>query len=82
MQHHEEIADYFNRRGVSTIFLFRRNLLRRVVSVLANSYDRYAKMLNGTHKSHVHSLEEVSLSCPSIPLAIVVYIFFLCYSGL
>ncbi|XP_038881289.1 uncharacterized protein LOC120072842 [Benincasa hispida] len=58
MQHHEEIADYFNRRGVSTIFLFRRNLLRRVVSVLANSYDRYAKLLNGTHKSHVHSLEE------------------------
>lgn len=33
-----------------------------MVSVLANSYDRYAKLLNGTHKSHVHSEEEVSLS--------------------
>lgn len=30
-----------------------------MVSVLANSYDRYAKLLNGTHKSHVHSPEEV-----------------------
>lgn len=26
--------------------------------MLANSYDRYAKLLNGTHKSHVHSPEE------------------------
>ncbi|KAJ6915603.1 hypothetical protein NC652_018294 [Populus alba x Populus x berolinensis] len=58
MQHHKEIADYFNRRGISAIFLFRRNLLRRMVSVLANSYDRHAKLLNGTHKSHVHSTEE------------------------
>jgi len=31
--------------------------------MLANSYDRYAKLLSGTHKSHVHSTEEVSLSC-------------------
>ncbi|KAJ6774422.1 PROTEIN putative EXPRESSED-RELATED [Salix purpurea] len=58
MQHHKEISDYFNRRGVFAIFLFRRNLLRRMVSVLANSYDRHAKLLNGTHKSHVHSTEE------------------------
>ncbi|KAJ7944412.1 Sulfotransferase [Quillaja saponaria] len=58
MEHHEEIVDYFNRRGVSAIFLLRRNLLRRIVSVLANSYDRYAKLLNGTHKSHVHTQEE------------------------
>jgi hypothetical protein len=29
-----------------------------MVSVLANSYDRYAKLLNGTHKSHVHSPAE------------------------
>ncbi|GLU20001.1 hypothetical protein SLE2022_362190 [Rubroshorea leprosula] len=58
MDHHREIVDYFNRRGVSALFLFRRNLLRRMVSVLANSYDRYAKLLNGTHKSHVHSQEE------------------------
>jgi len=59
MEHPKEIVDYFNCRGVSVIFLFRRNLLRRMVSTLANSYDRYAKLLNGTHKSHVHSTEEV-----------------------
>uniref|UniRef100_A0A7N0TAL8 Sulfotransferase n=1 Tax=Kalanchoe fedtschenkoi TaxID=63787 RepID=A0A7N0TAL8_KALFE len=58
MDYHEDISEYFNRRGVSVIFLFRRNLLRRLVSVLANSYDRYAKLLNGTHKSHVHTEEE------------------------
>jgi hypothetical protein len=60
MEHPKEIVEYFNCRGVSVIFLFRRNLLRRMVSTLANSYDRYAKLLNGTHKSHVHSAEEVS----------------------
>ncbi|PON39817.1 Sulfotransferase domain containing protein [Parasponia andersonii] len=58
MENHKEIVEYFNRRGVSAIFLFRRNLLRRMVSDLANSYDRYAKLLNGTHKAHVHSTEE------------------------
>ncbi|XWS45291.1 hypothetical protein CRYUN_Cryun15aG0124100 [Craigia yunnanensis] len=60
IEHQREIVKYFNHRGVSAIFLFRRNLLRRMVSVLANSYDRYAKLLNGTHKSHVHSQEEAS----------------------
>ncbi|XWS33632.1 hypothetical protein CRYUN_Cryun22dG0099500 [Craigia yunnanensis] len=60
IEHHREIVEYFNHRGVSAIFLFRRNLLRRMVSVLANSYDRYAKLLNGTHKSHVHSQEEAA----------------------
>ena len=59
MENHKDIVEYFNRRGVSAIFLFRRNPLRRMVSVLANSYDRYAKLLNGTHKSHVHSPAEV-----------------------
>ncbi|OMO56709.1 hypothetical protein CCACVL1_26342 [Corchorus capsularis] len=59
LKHHREIVEYFNHRGVSAIFLFRRNLLRRMVSVLANSHDRnYAKLLNGTHKSHVHSQGE------------------------
>ncbi|XP_057730276.1 uncharacterized protein LOC130945582 isoform X1 [Arachis stenosperma] len=58
MEHPKEIADYFNHRSVSVIFLLRRNLLRRLVSTLANSYDRYAKLLNGTHKSHVHSTKE------------------------
>ncbi|OWM66241.1 hypothetical protein CDL15_Pgr013458 [Punica granatum] len=61
IQHHKEIVEYFNRRGVSAIFLLRRNPLRRMVSVLANSYDRYAKLLNGTHKSHVHGEEEASM---------------------
>ncbi|KAK6798440.1 hypothetical protein RDI58_006143 [Solanum bulbocastanum] len=58
IEHHKEIVEYFNRKGVSVIFLFRKNLLRRMVSVLSNSHDRYAKLLNGTHKSHVHSHEE------------------------
>ncbi|KAL3614192.1 hypothetical protein CASFOL_042266 [Castilleja foliolosa] len=61
MQHHEEIADYFRSKGVSAIFLFRRNLLRRMISVLANSYDQNAKPLNGTHKSHVHSPHEAEI---------------------
>ncbi|XP_073123972.1 uncharacterized protein [Henckelia pumila] len=60
-QHHEEIVNYFNAKGVSAIFLFRRNLLRRMISVLANSYDQNAKPLNGTHKSHVHSHEEAEI---------------------
>ncbi|KAB1207116.1 hypothetical protein CJ030_MR7G011437 [Morella rubra] len=61
MQHHAEIAEYFRTRGVSVIFLFRRNLLRRMISVLANLYDRNAKLLNGTHKSHVHSPHEAEI---------------------
>ncbi|XP_038996907.1 uncharacterized protein LOC120121660 [Hibiscus syriacus] len=61
MAYHEEIVEYFKQRGVSAIFLFRRNLLRRMVSVLANSYDRHAKLLNGTHKSHVHSHQEAAV---------------------
>ncbi|ERN05406.1 hypothetical protein AMTR_s00007p00223380 [Amborella trichopoda] len=61
MEYHKEIVEYFNRRGVSAIFLFRRNLLRRLVSVLANAYDRDAKQLNGTHKSHVHSKQEAEV---------------------
>ena len=66
MQHHEEIVSYFKSRGVAAIFLFRRNLLRRMISVLANSYDRDVKLLNGTHKSHVHSPLEVSSLSSSI----------------
>ncbi|XP_068643101.1 uncharacterized protein [Aristolochia californica] len=61
MAYHKEIVEYFNRRGVSAIFLFRRNHLRRLVSVLANSFDRSAKLLNGTHKSHVHSPSEAEV---------------------
>lgn len=61
MQHHEEIVEYFKSRGVSAVFLFRKNLLRRMISVLSNSYDRNAKPLNGTHKSHVHSPHEAEI---------------------
>ncbi|CAI9763658.1 unnamed protein product [Fraxinus pennsylvanica] len=61
MLHHEAITDYFNRRGVYVIFLFRRNLLRRLVSVLANVFDKNSKPLNGTHKSHVHSQHEAQV---------------------
>lgn len=69
MEHHKVVEEYFNRRRVSAIFLFRRNLLRRMVSVLANTYDKDAKPLNGTHKSHVHSPLEVSLSFSPISLS-------------
>ncbi|KAL0833521.1 hypothetical protein Bca101_085410 [Brassica carinata] len=61
MKHQEEIVEYFKTRGVSSIFLFRRNLLRRIISVLANTHDRDAKLLNGTHKSHVHSPKEAEI---------------------
>ncbi|XP_004501588.1 uncharacterized protein [Cicer arietinum] len=61
MEHHKEIVEYLEQRKVSTIFLFRRNLLRRMVSVLANSYDKDVKLLNGTHKSHVHSTMEATI---------------------
>jgi len=47
----EDIVSYLNKKGVSVIFLFRRNTLRRLISVLANDYDKDAKQLNGTHKS-------------------------------
>ncbi|KAE8713420.1 hypothetical protein F3Y22_tig00110210pilonHSYRG00105 [Hibiscus syriacus] len=36
--------------------LFRKNVLRRLVSLLANARDKEAKLLNGTHKSHVPHL--------------------------
>lgn len=61
MDHYEEIAEYFSRRGVSVIFLFRRNRLRQWISLLANSHDQYAKQLNGTHRAHVHSQYEAEI---------------------
>ncbi|KAM1134047.1 hypothetical protein ACFX19_043929 [Malus domestica] len=61
MENHQEIVKYFEEKGVSAIFLFRKNLLRRKISVLANSYDKYAKQLNGTHKSHTHSPSEAQI---------------------
>jgi hypothetical protein len=59
LKYHEEIADYYNARGVSVVLLLRRNLLKRLVSIMANSYDKEHKLLNGTHKSHVHKPEDV-----------------------
>lgn len=61
MDHYEEIVDYFNRRGVSAILLFRRNHLRRLVSLLANMHDQKAKQLNGIHLAHVHSKDEADI---------------------
>ena len=79
IQHHKEIAEYFKKKGVSAIFLFRKNLLRRMISVLANSYDRDAKLLNGTHKSHVHSPLEVTPSL-SLSLSLSLYIYIYTYT--
>ncbi|VAH18961.1 unnamed protein product [Triticum turgidum subsp. durum] len=61
MDYPDEIVDYLIKKGVMVIFLFRRNTLRRLVSVLANDYDRKTKQLNGTHKAHVHSQEEAEI---------------------
>uniref|UniRef100_A0A0A9B9J5 Sulfotransferase n=1 Tax=Arundo donax TaxID=35708 RepID=A0A0A9B9J5_ARUDO len=61
LDNHDDIVSYLNKKGVSVLFLFRRNTLRRLISVLANDYDRDAKQLNGTHKSHVHSKEEAEI---------------------
>jgi len=55
MEYNKEALAYFKKEGVSVVFLFRHNLLRRYVSILANLFDKEAKSLNGTHKSHVHS---------------------------
>lgn len=48
---------------MSVVLLVRRNSLRRLISVLANIYDRGKKLVDGKeHRSHVHSAEEVSLT--------------------
>lgn len=59
MDNYDDIVEYFDQRGISAIFIFRRNLLRQMVSRIANDFDRNLKQLNGTHKSHVHTIEEV-----------------------
>lgn len=74
MEHPKEIVDYFNDKGVSVIFLLRRNMLRRLVSILANSYDKDAKILNGIHVSHVHSHEEVG---PTMKETLIYLTFFI-----
>lgn len=74
LEYNREVVDYFNKRGISVILLFRRNLLRRLISVLANAYDRNAKQLNGTHKSHVHSKQEAELLAAYKPLINVTFL--------
>ncbi|XP_024398048.1 uncharacterized protein [Physcomitrium patens] len=59
MEYNGEVLDYFQKMGVSVILLLRRNVLKRLISIMANTYDQRARILNGTHKSHVHSVEEV-----------------------
>lgn len=59
LEYHREVVSYFQQKGVSVIALLRRNALKRLISTLANGYDKKEKLLNGTHKSHVHSNEEV-----------------------
>ncbi|CAM6094740.1 unnamed protein product [Calypogeia fissa] len=61
MEYHREVADYYKDKGVSVVILLRRNLLKRLISILANAYDKKMKPLNGTHKSHVHLPEEAKV---------------------
>lgn len=58
VEYQKEVLEYFKRMGVSIILLRRRNVLKRLISIMANDFDRREKLLNGTHKSHVHSVEE------------------------
>lgn len=58
MEYNREVANYFYANRVSIILLLRRNLLKRLISILANAYDRKEKLLDGKHKSHVHSVDE------------------------
>ncbi|CAK9869853.1 unnamed protein product [Sphagnum jensenii] len=74
MEYNREVAAYFENKGVSVILLLRRNLLKRIISILANAYDRVAKPLNGTHKSHVHSHEEANKLAEYKPIINVKYL--------
>eukprot|EP00897_Mesotaenium_endlicherianum_P008115 jgi/Mesen1/7331/ME000377S06550 len=58
MEFNKEVAEYFAQRKVSIILLLRRNVLKRLISILANAHDRKMRLLDGEHKSHVHSAEE------------------------
>ncbi|ONK75678.1 uncharacterized protein A4U43_C03F19400 [Asparagus officinalis] len=59
MEHRREVFNYFKQKGVLVIFLFRRNQLRRMISLLANDQD--PTLLNGTHKAHVISKQEAEI---------------------
>eukprot|EP00850_Spirogloea_muscicola_P025056 SM002097S06540 [mRNA] locus=s2097:132:1782:- [translate_table: standard] len=58
MEYNREVAAHFREHGVSVVMLLRRNVLRRLISILANAEDRRLRVLGGEHKSHVHSTEE------------------------
>lgn len=58
MEYHKEVRAFFDANRVSIVLLLRRNVLRRLVSILANAHDRKAKRAAGLHKSHVHSRAE------------------------
>ncbi|GJP81133.1 hypothetical protein CLOP_g11312 [Closterium sp. NIES-67] len=57
MEFSSDVAEYFKKRHVSVILLIRKNVLRRLISILANAYDRKTALV-GVHKSHTHSKEE------------------------
>eukprot|EP00271_Cylindrocystis_brebissonii_P013008 TRINITY_DN3254_c0_g1_i1.p1 TRINITY_DN3254_c0_g1~~TRINITY_DN3254_c0_g1_i1.p1 ORF type:complete len:349 (+),score=54.17 TRINITY_DN3254_c0_g1_i1:239-1285(+) len=58
MEYGREVSAFFEQHHVSVVMLLRRNLLKRLISILANAYDRKNKTLDGKHKSHVHSEED------------------------
>lgn len=74
MEYDKEALAYFKERGVSVIFLFRRNILRRYVSILANVFDKEAKLLNGTHQAHVHSKFEAEILARYKPVVNVTFL--------
>ena len=61
MEYKPEVLAYLKEKSVSVIFLFRRNILERYISLIANKFDQHSKLLNGTHRAHVHSIQEASM---------------------
>lgn len=74
MEYNRETLAYFKEKGVSVIFLFRRNILRRYVSILANVFDKEAKLINGTHRAHVHSKFEAEILARYKPVVNVTFL--------
>ena len=60
MEYKGDVLEYLKENSISIIFLFRRNILERYISLIANKFDEQAKLVNGTHRAHVHSIEEAS----------------------
>ena len=57
MEFHRDVVQYFQSHHVSVVMLLRRNVLRRLVSIMANSHDR--KMRGTEHISHTNDVDEV-----------------------